>query len=96
MQNFPGACPLTPLEARAFGTINYSLFSIAWGWNLWNCKSLTSSQSSLGQTFAEGINHSQTVVTGREGYHKTSNTEDSNNVFALSTESARDVFKMSH
>ena len=34
MQNFPGACPLTPLEARAFGTNNYSLFSITWGWNL--------------------------------------------------------------
>ena len=35
-----------------------------------NCKSLTSSQSSLGQTFPEGINHSQMVVTGREGYHQ--------------------------
>ena len=32
---FPGgACPRTPLEARAFGTNNYSLFSITWGWNL--------------------------------------------------------------
>ena len=43
----------------------------------------------------EGINNSQTVVTGREGYHQTSNTEDTNNVFELSTESARSVFKMS-
>ena len=32
---FPGgACPRTPLEARAFGANNYSLFSITWGWNL--------------------------------------------------------------
>ena len=32
---FPGgACPRTPLEARAFGANNYSLFSIIWGWNL--------------------------------------------------------------
>ena len=35
---FPGgACPRTPLEARAFGANNYSLFSITWGWNLWKC-----------------------------------------------------------
>ena len=32
---FPGgACPRTPIEARAFGANNYSLFSITWGWNL--------------------------------------------------------------
>ena len=32
---FPrGACPRFPLEACAFGTNNYSLFSITWGWNL--------------------------------------------------------------
>ena len=32
---FPGgACPQSPLEARAFGANNYSLFSITWGWNL--------------------------------------------------------------
>ena len=32
---FPGGpCPRTPLEARAFGANNYSLFSITWGWNL--------------------------------------------------------------
>ena len=32
---FPGgACPQSPLEARAFGANNYSLFSIIWGWNL--------------------------------------------------------------
>ena len=32
---FPGgACPRSPLEARAFGANNYSLFSITWGWNL--------------------------------------------------------------
>ena len=32
---FPrGACPRTPLDACAFGTNNYSLFSITWGWNL--------------------------------------------------------------
>ena len=38
---FPGgACPRTPLEARAFGANNYSLFSITWGWNLCVCHSL--------------------------------------------------------
>ena len=32
---FPGgAGPQSPLEARAFGANNYSLFSITWGWNL--------------------------------------------------------------
>ena len=41
LQNFPGACPLTPLEARAFGTNYYSLFSITWGWNLCNSKLFT-------------------------------------------------------
>ena len=35
---FPGgACPQSPLEARAFGANNYSLFSITWGWNLCEC-----------------------------------------------------------
>ena len=32
---FPGgACPRTPLEARAFGANNYSVFSITWDWTL--------------------------------------------------------------
>ena len=35
LAKFPGgACPRTPLEARAFGANNYSLFSITWDWNL--------------------------------------------------------------
>ena len=29
-----GACPGPPLEVCAFGTNNYSLFSVTWGWNL--------------------------------------------------------------
>ena len=32
LQNFPGACHRTPLEACAFGANNYSLFSISWVW----------------------------------------------------------------
>ena len=29
-----GHAPGPPLEIRAFGTNNYSLFSVTWGWNL--------------------------------------------------------------
>ena len=38
--------------------------------------------------FPEGTNYSQTVFIGRESCHQTSNTEDSNSVFELSTESS--------
>ena len=51
MQNFPGACPLTPLEARAFGTNNYSLFSITWGWNLWTKYTSASTSASTSPPF---------------------------------------------
>ena len=57
---------------------------------------IVSSQSPLGKTFLlKELTIHKRFFTGREGYHQTSNTEDTNNVFELSIESALDGFKMS-